>query len=437
LWIYFEGWFSFSWLKGRRFMTDQGSGFSQMVVSILFFPTFFENTVIAYVWGASDPWWLMAAKRVFLLLPVGAVLAGLWASILCILSVIVRQKRVEFTKAFLLTWWDMGKSVFAFWGGFFKFFFVLVNSLFGLLRVMVTGLWLLLEDILLLPFRVIKTVARNISAPGLPWIAVTLTFVWCLVEGVIFTYVMTPLVMDTLSNLTGGELTESFIRIPLFLFLLLLILGSYAVLLNFTEALKTHNIATIIKIAAVELVAVMVEVVFLYRELVDSLVPWFAQHASKDFDLGIGGTMAIAVLAWLGVRGMTWFLFASHGVPIITAIIQGRGLKPTEAGEQARMESAFLYTKGYYDQFKNDMKFIQSKGDDLLGAFILPPLQIVSAVINFFTLLVAGHHLFQIPFKSVKDVGRTQDLLAPQNGKKARKEVRRPKPAPQPEEVKP
>jgi hypothetical protein len=379
--------------------------------------------MIAFAWGApSDPWWLMLLKRVFLLLPVGAIIAGLWASILCVLSVVVRQKRRDFFKAFLVTWWDLGKSIFSFWGGFFRFIFVLVNSLFGLIRVLVVGVWLFIQDILLVPFRLIKTVALNISAPGLPWIAVTLTFIWCLVEAVIFTYVMTPLVMDTLSNLTGAGLTENILRIPLFLFLLFLVLGSYAVLSNLAETIKSKNVPAIVKILAVEVVAAMVEVVFLYRELVDSLVPWFAQHASKDFDLGIFGTLAIAGLAWLGVRAMTWFLFAAHGVPVITAIIQGRGLKPTEAGERAQMKDTFAYTVGFYYHIKTDLKFVQEKGDDLLGAFILPPLQVLSAVVNFFTLLVAGHHLFLIPFKSIRDVMSSKELLQPANGKKGRKE---------------
>ncbi len=415
--------------------TGQADSISHLVYSVLLFPLYFENQMVAFAWGASDIWWLMAAKRVFLLLPVGAVIAGLWASILCVLSVIIRNKRTEFFKAFLVTWWDLGKAIFAFWGGFFRFLFVLVNSLFALVRVLVVGVWLFIQDILLVPFRLIKTVALNISAPGLPWIAVTLTFIWCLVEAVIFTYVMTPLVMDTLSNLTGAGLTENILRIPLFLFLLFLILGSYAVLSTFVEAVKSRNVGTIIKIAAVEVVAMMVEVVFLYRELVDSLVPWFAQHASKDFDLGIFGTLAIAGLAWLGIRAMTWFLFAAHGVPVITAIIQGRGLKPTEAGERAQMKDTFAYTVGFYYHIKTDLKFIQEKGDDLLGAFILPPLQVVSAVVNFFTLLVAGHHLFAIPFKSIRDVMSSKEFLQPANGKKGRKEGKKVKPTAQAGEV--
>jgi hypothetical protein len=170
-----------------------------------------------------------------------------------------------------------------------------------------------------------------------------------------------------------------------------------------------------------------VEVMFLYRELVDSLIPWFAQHASKGFDLGISGTLAIAVLAWLGVRGMTWFLFASPGVPVIMAVIQGRGLKPTEAGEKAQIKDTFVYTVGFYFHIKTDMDYVRDKGDELLGAFILPPLQVVSACVNFFTLLAVGQHLFQIPFRSIRDVMHSKDLLQNINNKKTRKETRKTK----------
>src|SRR5260370_41805084 len=75
-----------------------------------------------------------------------------------------------------------------------------------------------------------------------------------------------------------------------------------------------------------ELVAMFVEVVFLYREFVDALVPWFAQHTSGNFDLGIAGTLAIAGFTWLGIRSLSWFLFGSAGTPTIMAIIQGQGL---------------------------------------------------------------------------------------------------------------
>ncbi len=407
---------------------DQGaSSIGSIVLSVLFFPTFFERALLEFAWGAQDPLWVCLAKRTFLLLPVSAVIVCLWASILCLLTVIVRQKRTDFLKSFFVTWWDLMKSIFAFWGGFFKFLWVLVGALYGVLRIMVVGVWLILQDILLVPFRLIRNVAKSVSAPGVPWIAVVLTFCWCLVEAVIFTYVMTPLVLDTLSNLTGGELSEFVVRIPLFIFMLFLILGSYAVLAAWTEALKTRNVGTILKISMVEAVASLVEVLFLYRELVDSLVPWFAQHTASDFDLGIAGTLAIGFLAWLGVRGMTWFLFASHGVPIITAMIQGTGLKTPQSAEKNKMEDAFAYTVTFFYHFKTDTDWIQAKSDEVLGAFILPPLQVVSATVNFFMLLIASRHLFDLPFKGFREVMRSKELLqakpvvAGAGGAKARK----------------
>jgi hypothetical protein len=398
-------------------MTDGASGLAAVILSVLFFPTFFQKTFLDFAWGAQDPVWLMIAKRAFLLLPTGALILCLWASIMALLTVLVRQKRVDFIRAFLVTWWDFMKCVFAFWGGFLKFFWVFVVSLYGLLRVIVMGLWYILQDILLIPFRFISAVAKNVSAPGVPWIAVFLTFFWCLVEAIIFTYVMTPLVTDTLANLTGGELSETLIRIPLFFFLLFVILGSYAVLSAWVEAIRTRNVPAILKITLVELVAAFVEVLFLYRELVDSLVPWFAQHTAGNFDLGITGTLAIGFVAWLGVRGLTWFLFASHGTPIITAIIQGSGFKGPEGQKKSTKVDAFAYTESFFEHFKADADWVKEKTDELLGAFILPPLQVVSATINFFTLILASKLLFDLPFKSFNDIMRSREIL---EGKPAR-----------------
>jgi hypothetical protein len=409
-------------------MDQTANSLGSAVLAVLFFPTFFERALFEFVWGAADPPWLMAAKRVFLLLPTGAIVLCLWISILSVLTVIVRQKRVDFLKAFFVTWWDLFKCIFAFWGGFFKFLWVLAGALYGLIRVMVVGLWFVIQDILLAPFRIIRNVAKRVSAPGVPWIAVLLTFFWCLVEAVVFTFVMTPLVMDTLANLTGSELSEGVIRIPLFLFMLFLILGSYAVLSAWTKAIATRNVGAIIKITLVEGVAALVEVLFLYRELVDSLVPWFAQHTTGDFDLGIAGTLAIGFLAWMGVRGMTWFLFASHGVPVLTAVIQGAGIKTPAAGEKAAVGEAFTYTTAFYYHFKADADWVKEKSDELVGAFILPPLQVVSAVVNFFILLIANRHLFDLPFKGFREVMRSRELMeAKPLGPKGKKKPGSPK----------
>jgi hypothetical protein len=286
-----------------------------------------------------------------------------------------------------------------------KFVLVLVGALFALLRLLVIGLWVLVQDILLIPFFLIRGVGVSILSPGIAWIAVALTLVWSFVEAAVFTYVTTPLVMDTLSNLTGDQLSESVIRVPLYLFMVFIILGSYAVLATWSDAIRSKNIATIFKIGAIELVTIFVEVLFLYREFVDSLVPWFAQHMQGNFQLGIIGTLVISSLAWLGIRGMSWFLFASKGAPTIMAIIQGEGIKASASSvSSAKTTKALVLTLGMIEQIKKEMDWIENKGNEILGAFILPPLQVVAAAINFCTLLIISQHIFEIPLKEIQDV---------------------------------
>ena len=99
---------------------DQGA-FRASVPSFFpscFFLLFFEN-FLGFSWGAQDPLALALAKRTFLLLPVGAVILCLWVSVLCLLTVIVRQRRVEFLKAFFVTWWDLTRKASSLFGAGF------------------------------------------------------------------------------------------------------------------------------------------------------------------------------------------------------------------------------------------------------------------------------------------------------------------------------
>jgi len=392
-------------------MLNQTSDSTTLILSLLFFPTYFQGTLLEFAWGASDPMHIAMLKRFLILLPISAGVLSLWTSILCLLTVIFRTKRSEFVTAFLATWWDLFKSIFSFWGGILKFFLVLATALIQFIKVLLFSLWVILQDFLLIPFRLIRGVADNMITPGIPWIAIGMTLIWAVIESIVFTYVMTPLVIDTLSNLTGNQLSENLIRIPLFFFMFILVLGSYSVLSNWAEALKSKNVPTIIKISLIEFVAMTVEVMFLYREFVESLVPWFAQH-SKGFELGIGGILFIAFFFWVGIRGMTWFLFASHGTPTIMAIIQGSGInKSSGSGAKQAQRETFEYTVKLFAQVRKEMDWIQAKGEEVLGAFILPPLQIIAATLNFVTLVITSKHLFELPFKNIREVMNTEGLV--------------------------
>lgn len=356
---------------------------------------------LSFLWGAGDPLWVIVLKRGFLLLPMAAIAFGYWNTVLCIPSLLVRTRRRVFVGLVLITWWDLARATFTFWGGVFRFMLQLSISLLAFAQIIIVGVWGVVREIILMPFRLMKHLGSNVLAPGTPWIAVGMTFFWCVFEAIIFTFVMTSLVIDTLSNLAGTQLSETAIKIPLFLFMLFVALGSYAVLSTFTDALQTRDWGKVIKIGVIESVALFVEVVFLYREFVDALVPWFAQHASGKFELGIAGTLLIAGLTWLGIRSLSWFLFAAAGTPTIMAIIQGQGVGQGSGG--GSQNPLLLFSQGFLDQIRNEFTWVADEGERLVSAFLVPPMQVVAAALNFVTLLVANRHFLDLPLQSIKD----------------------------------
>jgi len=390
-------------------MFNEPNGIIKVALSVLFFPLFFQNTFLLFAWGAGDQFWISAAKRLFLLLPVLAVILGCWVTIACLLTVVIRQRRTAFLTALLVTWWDLGKAIAYYWGGIVKFFFNLTVALVGLVKVTVFGLWSVVQEIIYTPFRLIKGLSQNVLSSPVPWVAVFMTGFWCIIEALIFTYVTTPLVVDTFSNITGETLATNFIRIPLFLFLLFMIMGSYAVLSTFVESVKGKNVSSIIGIGVIETVVLFVEVVFLYREFVDSLVPWFAQY-SENFELGILGTLGISCFVWFGIRSLSWFLFAAHGTPTIMHMIQGKGVVMFSTGINGKSRLLGVSSE-FVTKIKDESVWIQTKGEELLASFILPPLQVVAAAVNFGTLLLSSNHLFELPFTNLKSIKNSRDLI--------------------------
>jgi len=370
--------------------------------------------------GAGDPLWLLTAKRLFLLLPLGAVVVGYWTSVLSLPTIVVRSKRRTFISLVLVTWWDLARATFAFWGGVFRFLLQLLISLLGAFQILVVGIWAVVQELFALPLRMVRSVGSTVLNPGVPWIAVGMTAFWCVFEAMIFTYVMTPLVIDTLSNLAGTQMTETAVRIPLFLFMLFIVLGSYAVLSTWTAALRSRDWPTVIKIGVIESVAMFVEVVFLYREFVDALVPWFAQHTSENFELGILGMLLIAGLTWLGIRSLTWFLFASAGTPTMMAMIQGHGVRSHEAVSEARPGFRLL-SDSFTGQLQKEFQWVAVEGERLLEAFLVPPMQVVAAALNFVTLLVANRHLLDLPLQTVRDFKDARTLVVELNHSRVRK----------------
>lgn len=400
-------------------MLSNNTGIARLLLYILLFPTLFQEAFIEFAWAAGDPLLLMSAKRLFLLLPAFAFILGCWITIPALLTVIFRHNRKEFIISLFITWWDLGKAIVSFWGGIFTFLFYFVIALLELIKVIVLGIWSAIQMVVIMPFKLLGEASRRVVGSNVPWIAVFLTLFWVLIEATIFTYVTTPLVMDTLSNITGEQLSIVMIRIPLFTFLFFIVLGSYAVLSTFVDSVKGKKISQIIGIGVIEIIVLFVEVVFLYREFVDALVPWFSLYA-QDFSIGMTGILAVSTFMWFGIRSLSWFLFAEYGTPTIMAIIQGKGLKTSErerseparrSSETSTQKKAFDFTGGIVETMKKDVEWVQEKGQVLVSAFMLPPLQVIAGAINFVTLLVSGTHLFDLPFDSMDDIKQSKVLI--------------------------
>jgi hypothetical protein len=396
------------------------------VAMALVFPLFFQTDVFQFVWGAQDPMSIALAKRILLLFPAAAIIFCCWVSVPNILSIIVRQNRREFISAFFLTWWDLGRAIFHFWGGIIRFIINLGGWAYGFVRLVVLGFLLMAKDLLLFPMRAFGEVSNTSFQRGIPWPAIMMMIVWTFVEAAIFTFVMHDLVVNVMESFSDGEFQGgTLLKIGLFVVFTFFVLGSYAVIHTLGQAVKEKKWGAVVAYALIEIIVAAVETVLFYREFVDALVPWFAQHAGDNFELGIVGTLSIAFAVWFGIRCMTWFLFGASAIPMLLAMIQRTGISMEGSTRSAAVSGKsqnpmLVYIHSAMTEFREEMDWVQNKGDYILSSFLVPPLQILAVCINFCTLLIGGNHLFQLPFRSFQDILDTKDLI-----EKARKSVRK------------
>jgi hypothetical protein len=381
----------------------------QTLVSVLLFPLLFQGPALIFCWGADNSLLVAALKRLFLILPLLAFIAACWITIAALFTVIFRHNRQSFLVSLIITWWDLAKSFVLFWGGIFRFIFETFLVLLGLFRIFLMMLWSIVVDIFFFPFKVLAVAMRGIMEASVPWIAITLTLFWCLIEALIFTYVTTPLVTDVLYVATTRYISETSIQIPLFIFLFFIVLASFAMLQSLFETAQKKKVPAIVGMAFVELFVILVEVMFLYREFVDALVPWFAQY-SANFNPGPVVIILVAFGVWFGIRSLTWFLFASQGTPFILKIIRAEKIEtgPRTAPRKTEYLSASSNLLG---QLKGESNWLEEKGADFLSAFLLPPLQVIAAAINFIILLFTSRHLFELPLKKLSDLQATHTLI--------------------------
>jgi hypothetical protein len=339
-------------------------------------------------------------KSALLLLPVAVLLTSMWAMMLSLYSLPFRSGRGYFLTALLMSWWDVGRMAWFYWAGIARFLFVLLGWIGSGIRAFARLLWNAIKGALNSPFAILDWTARRYFKPGVPWLAFLLLILWSAIEAVIFTFTLRPTMNELLADLTGAEPNPFMLSALLYIFLFFLVGGSFACVQALNDAIKTRKYGTIISMTVIEVVVAMFEVLFLYRELVDAITPWMAQ---QGFNLGIVGTLALAFAGWLGVRGMTWFLFGRYGTPALIAVLARETLSHGGSPDIAPPRQPEFW-KAPIAALKAEIDWFKSEAKEMFELLTLPVLQLLAAGFNFWLVVLLGRPHFTLPFRSLEDV---------------------------------
>src|SRR5687768_18146236 len=224
---------------------------------------------------------------VVLLVPALLLAAGMWCTVISLYTLPFRSGRGTFLTALLMTWWDAGRCIWLFWTGMLRVGIALVGWIIGSARF---GLLMAKNMIVALfrsPFTLLDATSRRYFQPGVPWIAFLILLVWCAIESTIFTFTLQPTLNEVFGGLTGFEPNPRVMAPMLWLFLFMLVAGSFACVQVVTDAIKEKKTGTIVQMLVVESAVMFFEVIFLYRELIDAVTPWIAQQSGGEVQLGI------------------------------------------------------------------------------------------------------------------------------------------------------
>lgn len=370
-----------------------------------------QQALIGFVLSSASGG-LAGIYYLLLLFPVLLWIGAVWCTHLTLYTLPFRSGRIELLKMLLLAWWDTAFAIWMYWVGLARFVMVIGGWFFTLSRLALKLFAETMKQLVVLPFKMTGQMTQSYFQPGVPWIAFLLLIFWCLLEATIFTYTLMPTVTEVLAGITGSDASVTTGTI-LYFFLFLLIMGSFACIQVLADAIKNNEYRYLAQMLLVEVFVMIFEVMFLYRELVDAITPWIAQQTGEQFRLGIGFTLSLATFGWIGVRGMTWFLFGQYGTPPLLSFISRRPMyQPTAAdgGLQLAVEPP-VWWQAPMEDFKREIGWLHGKAQELMEFLMLPVLHVVAALLNFTMILVTGKPVFSIPFKSLKDVVDARELF--------------------------
>lgn len=374
----------------------------------------FQGRVFGFVLQ-GDNFWALAGTAVLLLLPAAVFIAGIWGTMVSLYTIPFRLGRsVTLMQSVALAWWDALRMVWFYWAGLARFLLMLVGWVWGLIKLTARMIAGTIKGAITSPLAVLDATSRR---PGIPWPAFFMLVFWSMIEATIFTFTLKPTASELLGELTGYDVSGFAFVALLWLFLWVLVAGSFACIQVLNEAIKSKHYGQIISMTAVEIAVAMFEVLFLYRELVDAMTPWLAQ---QGIQLTAIETILLAFFAWVGVRGMTWFLFGRFGAPALIALVSRQPLAIEGGGGHSPAPQMADYWKGPIAALKAEREWFRKEGRELFELVSLPVLQVVAAGMNFLFVVFTGRPHFVLPFKSIDDVLAATHFPARVSGEVAR-----------------
>jgi hypothetical protein len=358
-----------------------------------------QQLVFGFVFGGSPG--VAVLKAVLLLIPAAVLIVSLWATMTSLYTLPFRSGRGYFLTALLMSWWDVARMAWFYWAGLGRFLFVSLGWLGSLIRATVRLIWNGIKGALNSPFAILDWTSRRYFQPGVPWLAFLLLILWSAIEATIFTFTLRPTMNELMADLTGFEPNPVMLSGLLYIFLFFIVGGSFACVQALNDAIKTKKYGTIISMSLIELVVAMFEVLFLYRELVDAITPWMAQ---QGFNLGIAGTLLLAFAGWLGVRGMTWFLFGRYGTPALIAVLARETISRQGGSVELAPPRQPEFWKAPISALKAEVEWFKKEARELFELLTLPVLQLLASGFNFCLVVLLGRPLFTLPFRTLDEV---------------------------------
>src|SRR6058998_3563851 len=373
------------------------------------------QTVWGWIWGGlswiidwqalvfrtvlyGNSFWEILGKVLLLFFPTMVLIAGVWGTMVSLYTIPFRSGRGRFLAALLMSWWDAVRMAWFYWFGLARFLLVFVGWVWGLLRLGVALFWRTLKNLVTSPFAMLDSSSRE---PGVPWIAFMLLLFWSAIEATIFTFTLRPTMSELLSDLTGYQVNPLALVVLLWFFLFIIIGGSFACIQVLNDAIKSRAIGQIVSMVLVEITVALFEVLFLYRELIDAITPWLAQ---QGIELGVVGTLGLAMLGWVGVRGMTWFLFGRFGTPALLAILGRKAMEGQQGAARPSAAADVALWSGPINALKAEHEWFKKEAQYLMELLTLPVLQLVAGGFNFLVVVIMGKPHFNLPFRSLDQV---------------------------------